>query len=187
MNHAVELFSHYGFSKTNIGDIAKACSMSPGNLYRYFKNKQGIGEAVVQDYMNDEVASVEAVLADPSLDWEGRLRHLIVYAVENLIRQYKQTPKMVELSDMICEGNSGILARHVEWQRQTVRAQLAEGVQLGVLKINPDELDKTSGIVLDSVRAFLIPKTLDQTDLDTVPERVEAILNLILLGLKNPS
>jgi len=185
MTHAIGLFAHYGYGKTNIGDIAKACSMSPGNLYRYFKNKQGIGEAVVQDYMNAEVTSVEATLTDPKLDWEVRLRHVILFAVENLIRQYRQTPKMVELSDMICYGNSGILARHVEWQRITVRAQLDEGVRLGVLKIDTDETDRVSGIILDSVQAFLIPKTLEQTDLDSVPERVDAILDLILSGLKN--
>ena len=30
--HALDLFSHYGFQKTNIGDIATRCEMSPGNL-----------------------------------------------------------------------------------------------------------------------------------------------------------
>ena len=31
---SLELFGHYGFAKTNIGDIADCCGMSPGNLYR---------------------------------------------------------------------------------------------------------------------------------------------------------
>ena len=47
VEQSMELFAHYGYSKTNIGDIAQACSMSAGNLYRYFRNKQAIGHAVV--------------------------------------------------------------------------------------------------------------------------------------------
>jgi len=131
MRRATELFVHYGYSKTNIGDIAKACSMSPGNLYRYFRNKQGIGEAVVQEYMDAEQAAIDTVLRKSDLDWEGRLRQLMIYSVENLIRQYRQTPKMVELSDMICDGNSGILARHIEWKHGMITAQLHEGIELG--------------------------------------------------------
>ncbi len=185
MHHAVELFSHYGYSKTNIGDIAKACNMSAGNLYRYFKNKQGIGEAVVQDYMNTVEASINVEMADSALGWEDRLRQLIILSVESLICQYRQTPRMVELSDMICEGNSGILARHIEWKRAVISAQLNEGVRLGELSISAENTDIAAGILLDSVRAFLLPNNLKQTDLDTVPERVTGILDYMIAGMKH--
>ena len=47
LRHAEDLFGHYGFSKTNMADIAERAKMSPGNLYRYYRNKQAIGLAVV--------------------------------------------------------------------------------------------------------------------------------------------
>lgn len=184
MRSAIELFSHYGYSKTNIGDIAEACCMSPGNLYRYFRNKQGIGEAVVQAFMNDEEAAIDAALMNPDFNWEGRLRRLVLYSVDNLIREYRQTPKMIELADMICEGNSGILARHAEWKHAMIAAQLNEGVRLGELALTHEETYQAAGTVLDSVRAFLMPNALDKTDLDTVPARVEAILDFLIAGMK---
>ncbi len=184
MRHAIELFSHYGYSKTNIGDIAKACCMSPGNLYRYFRNKQGIGEAVVQAFMDEEEVAIDAALMNPDFNWEGRLRRLILYSVENLIRQYRQTPKMIELADMICDGNSGILARHVEWKHVMIAAQLNEGVRLGELALTHDETYQAAGTILDSVRAFFMPKALAQTDLDSVPMRVETILDFLIAGMK---
>ncbi len=184
MRHAMELFAHYGYSKTNIGDIAKACHMSPGNLYRYFRNKQGIGEAVVQTFMDEEEAAIDAALANPDLNWEGRLRHLILYSAENLIREYRETPKMIELADMIFDGDSGILLRHIEWKHAMVAAQLNEGVRLGELSLTHDETYQAACTMLDSVRAFLMPKALEQTDLDTVPERVDAILEVLIAGMK---
>ena len=39
--HALDLFSHYGFQKTNIGDIATRCEMSPGNLVSVLQEQAG--------------------------------------------------------------------------------------------------------------------------------------------------
>ena len=184
MRHAIDLFSHYGYGKTNIGDIAKKVSMSPGNLYRYFRNKQAIGEAVVEDWMDSEQDAIAAAILNPDLDWRGRTERIVLFSIENLIREFRQTPKMVELSDMICEGNSGILARHVEWKRVMIQAQLNDGVRDGALGISHEDTYEVSGVILDSVRAFLMPKVLEQTDLDSVPARVSAILGFLLDGMK---
>lgn len=184
MRHAIDLFSHYGYGKTNIGDIAKKVSMSPGNLYRYFKNKQAIGEAVVEDWMDTEQDAIAAAILDPDLDWQGRVERIVLFSIENLIREFRQTPRMVELSDMICEGNSGILSRHVEWKRVMIQGQLNDGVREGALKLAHDETYDAAGTILDAVRAFLIPKALEQTDLDSVPVRVKAILGFLLDGMK---
>jgi AcrR family transcriptional regulator len=34
---ARERFSHYGYPKTTIAELAEDCAMSPGNIYRFFK------------------------------------------------------------------------------------------------------------------------------------------------------
>lgn len=184
MRHAIDLFSHYGYGKTNIGDIAKAVSMSPGNLYRYFRNKQAIGEAVVEDWMEAEQHAIAAAILNPDLDWRGRVERIVLFSIDNLIRQFRQTPKMVELSDMICEGNSGILLQHLEWKRVMIQAQLNDGVRDGALKLTHDATYDAAGTVLDAVRAFLMPKALEQTDLDSAPQRVNAILGFLLDGMK---
>ena len=102
-----------------------------------FKNKQGIGEEVVRDYMASEEADMAKVLAEPGVDFETRLRRFFHRAVEGLMRELRQNPNMVELADMIMQGNSGILARHVEWKRLQVEALLREGVEAGKLDVDP--------------------------------------------------
>ncbi len=181
LRHAVDLFSHYGYAKTNIGDIAKACCMSPGNLYRFYRNKQAIGEEAVREYMATEEADMAAIVADTSVDFEERLRRFYHRSVKGILSELRSNPKMVELAEMIIQGNSGILARHVEWKRERVEALLSEGAEAG--KINGDPA-RLAFILYDMTKAFLMPAALAQIDLDTVPDRLDAVLDLAFSGMR---
>lgn len=44
---AGQIFSHYGFKKTTMDEIAKALKMGKSSIYYYFKSKEEIFEAVV--------------------------------------------------------------------------------------------------------------------------------------------
>jgi len=48
MNAAEGRFADYGYNKTTMAEIAADCSMSVGNLYRHFKNKEAIAVASMQ-------------------------------------------------------------------------------------------------------------------------------------------
>src|SRR5262249_10860338 len=39
-------FTHYGYSKTTMAEVASDCNMSSGNLYRYFPGKLDIAEEI---------------------------------------------------------------------------------------------------------------------------------------------
>src|SRR5258708_14717769 len=45
---AVKLAYRHGFGETSIADIAEAAKIPVGNVYYYFKTKQEIGEAIVE-------------------------------------------------------------------------------------------------------------------------------------------
>src|ERR1700679_1481470 len=48
---AKKRFSHFGYAKTTMAEIATDCAMSPGNLYRFFPGKLDIAEAIAsEDY-----------------------------------------------------------------------------------------------------------------------------------------
>src|SRR5215470_11221341 len=43
---AKKRFSHFGYGKTTMAEVAADCAMSPGNLYRFFPGKLDIAEAI---------------------------------------------------------------------------------------------------------------------------------------------
>src|SRR6201997_1897623 len=50
---AVKLAYRHGFRETSIADIAEAAKVPVGNVYYYFKTKDEIGEAVVQQHLSE--------------------------------------------------------------------------------------------------------------------------------------
>jgi AcrR family transcriptional regulator len=46
---AAECFIRSGFHATGMAEICQACGMSPGNLYRYFPNKDTIVQAIADE------------------------------------------------------------------------------------------------------------------------------------------
>src|SRR5215212_5221363 len=56
---AGEHFSHYGYEKTTVSDLAKSIGFSKAYIYKFFDSKQAIGEAICAKTLNAIVATVE--------------------------------------------------------------------------------------------------------------------------------
>ena len=61
METALRLSARIGHRKTTVADIAREMSMSPGNVYRFFRSKRAIDEAVVGELVAETVVrAIEA-------------------------------------------------------------------------------------------------------------------------------
>lgn len=60
---AEALFRQIGYQKTSVADIARACAMSPANVYRFFPSKSAINEAITQRLLDTISAELEAIAA----------------------------------------------------------------------------------------------------------------------------
>lgn len=64
LDSAAELFTHYGFDKTTVSDIAKTAGISKGAIYLHFDSKDSLLEALVvrelQKYSQKWLARIEA-------------------------------------------------------------------------------------------------------------------------------
>lgn len=186
LGHAMELFAHYGFWKTNIGDIAEACGMSPGNLYRYYRNKQAIGLAAVERYFASAEVALAAVEARDTQDAETRIRAWIETGVQHLVDELECTPKIVELAEFLCADDEGIaiLRRHIDWKRTHLAAEIARGIRAGTLE--PCDPEARAATILNALKAFWMPMTLAQwRDPETVMPELRQILDLMFSGLRS--
>ena len=179
VRHAADLFCQFGYTKTNIGEIAERAGMSPGNLYRHYRNKQGIGEEVVRCYLCHAEQGQAAAIASASTP-EERLRAMFSAGIGDLLHALRENPRMVELADMICASDSGILSAHIAWKTATFADLLREGVAAGVWRI--DDPDAMAETLLDATRAFWMPMAIAQLDPARVPGRVTGILDALIAG-----
>lgn len=185
IHKATELFTHYGFWKTNIGDIANCCSMSPGNLYRYFRNKQAIGVAVVSTHFDQVQAALETVEMIPGGTPEERIRKWLEVGVEQGVCQVDEHPKIVELAEFLMEDEDGweLLQEHIRWKRVHLAREIQKGIDSGHLE--PCDVEQTSAILLNALKAFWMPMTLAKwKDKSTILPELHATLDLIFRGLR---
>lgn len=183
LRHAEDLFSHYGYAKTNMADIAGRSGMSPGNLYRYYRNKGAIGLAVVNAFFEQSEAAICANLAGAG-DPEARVRVVITTGVQCLVSEMARNPKLIELVDFLMEadGAAASLQAHIEWKRTRVEAELQAGIDAGVFR---DEPTYTTAVnLMHATKAFQVPASLAEwRDPATILPELDGVLDLVFKGV----
>ncbi len=65
MAAAVERFHHQGYARTSLADVAKAAGMSAGNVFYYFKAKDDLARAVVDEWCRQLASYMETFDSEP--------------------------------------------------------------------------------------------------------------------------
>ncbi|MFN3262329.1 MAG: TetR/AcrR family transcriptional regulator [Pikeienuella sp.] len=184
LRHAEDLFAHYGFSKTSMADIAERAGMSPGNLYRYYRNKQAIGVAVIEAFFADSRSAMLAAVASET-DPEERVKALFRAGLLNMLAMMDRTPKIMELCEFLCaeDGPRHVLDRHIAWKRARVEAELAEGMDAGAFARAP--MPETAVDLMHCLKAFQMPQCLAEwRDKSTIMPEFEGVLQLVFRGVR---
>jgi AcrR family transcriptional regulator len=76
MQAASELLVELGFSETTTAAVAKRAGVAEGTIYRHFKSKEALAEAVFEEAWKECIEEMERRLP-PRTDPEARLRSLL--------------------------------------------------------------------------------------------------------------
>lgn len=135
LDSAERLFRVYGYSKTNVADIAKDLGMSPANIYRFFRAKSDIHEALAVRMLesNESVSRAIAALDLPATE---RLRRFLIEMHRMTVETMVEAEKVHEMVVIAMERQWGVIEAHIERQRGIVEEIIADGVKKGEL---PDQ------------------------------------------------
>ena len=87
---AKKRFSHFGYAKTTMAEVATDCAMSPGNLYRFYPGKLDIAEAIATEDYTKHLDHMRKLAVTPGKDARLRLHDLLF---EELRRTYHKLEK----------------------------------------------------------------------------------------------
>jgi len=130
LDSAERLFRHFGYSKTNVADIARDLGMSPANVYRFFNSKTEIHQALAGRML--------ATCYRQAYD----IRHLPVSATERLRRyvhmQYRWTmdtmideQKVHEMVIVAIERDWHVIEKHIDRIHDLIAEIIREGIAAG--------------------------------------------------------
>jgi len=181
LDTAAEQVRPFGEAKTNVVDIAKAMGLSQSAIYRHFRSKADIFDALAARTMADEAElATRFVIADGSAS--DRLRGLALALHRSKCAKLGDDPEIHGLYRRIVTERPDLVADYARRMTELVRHVLADGVARGEFHIL--DLDAAAGVVRDAVTVFVHPAHVDQAvvaGLDMEP-RLQAVMDALAVA-----
>ncbi|KKX30894.1 TetR/AcrR family transcriptional regulator [Rhizobium sp. LC145] len=139
LDAAERLFRHYGYTKTNVADIARELGMSPANIYRFFSSKADIHQALAKRMLE---ASYQVALANAGrpVSAAERLRDHILQQHRITLETMIDEQKVHEMVIIAIEQQWPAIEEHLEQIRALIAVLIKEGVEAGEFRDQDVEL-----------------------------------------------
>jgi AcrR family transcriptional regulator len=124
---AERLFRQFGFQKTTVADIARELNMSPANVYRFFKAKSEISEAVCMDLLSKIEAEAEKIAASRGTAAQ-KIRNLLGSVEKTHHQLFMFDRKLHDLIEAAIAENWAIMRRHTERMAAILEQIIASGM-----------------------------------------------------------
>ena len=177
---ATEHFSHYGYTKTTVSDLAKAIGFSKAYIYKFFESKQAIGEMICANCLREIEAEVSAAIAGTEMPPE-KLRRMFKTATEASLRLFFQDRKLYEIAASAATERWQAVLAYEERIQKLLKEVLQEGRQTGDFE-RKTPLDETSMSIYLVMRPYLNPLLL-QYSFDYTAEAPTHLSSLVLRSL----
>ncbi|MBN8284611.1 TetR/AcrR family transcriptional regulator [Zoogloea sp.] len=173
-------FSHYGYDKTTVSDLAKAIGFSKAYIYKFFDSKQAIGEAICTRTLSAIVAAVDEAIAGGTTATE-KLRLLFKSLAKTGVNLFFNERKLYDIAAHSAgEGWPSALA-YGQRIRQILTEIIREGREMGEFE-RKTPLDETVHAIYLVMQPYVNPLLL-QYNLDLVEDAPTRLSNLVLRSL----
>ncbi len=177
---ADEHFSHYGYEKTTVSDLAKAIGFSKAYIYKFFDSKQAIGEALCTKTLSAIVVAVEEAVAGAPTATE-KFRRMFRTLVATSVNLFFNDRKLYDIAAHSAGEGWPSARAYGERMRQILSEIVREGRESGEFE-RKTPLDETVHAIYLVILPFANPLLL-QHNLDLAEEAPAQLSNLVLRSL----
>lgn len=178
---AYNLIARYGYGKTTMADLAQACGMSPGNLYRYFPGKLDIAEQLAQQAFDEELAALREVVRKPGLSAAERLKVFFCTQLHVTHAKLSEDSKIYEIAEIIKRERPDLSNQNLTRIRSLLAEILSAGNASGEFDI-PDVLSAAEMIQCATMK-YHYPQLFSKLPLKELERELRGVISLILQGI----
>lgn len=157
LDAAERLFRHYGYTKTNVADIAKDLGMSPANIYRFFSSKAEIHQALARRML----AVSYGFAVDAMRGGETAAAGLRAYALGQhrlTLETMLHENKVHEMVVIAMEQQWQVIEEHIERIRLVVAEVIGQGIRAG--EFRQQDVDIASDCFMQATLALCHPQII---------------------------
>lgn len=179
---AKKRFSHFGYAKTTMAEIAADCSMSPGNLYRFFPGKLDIAEAIASEDYETHLVHARKIAVAPNKDARTRLHDLLFEELRRTYHKLEKDPRVLEMANVIGHERPQFVNWMLAHERKILVELLEEAERRGEF-LPPGDKDVIAEMIQSATMKFRYPQLWSKLTLPQLERELEGVLNLLVEGL----
>ncbi|SDO89926.1 transcriptional regulator, TetR family [Streptomyces sp. cf386] len=175
-----EVLRRHGPAKATVVDVARALGVSHGSVYRHFRTKAALREAVTKRWLDRTSDALSAIVAEDG-DPESRLRDWLTALFAAKRRKAGDDPELFATYSVLAGENTEAVGAHIA----DLTGQLAQIIEAGVGAGNFTAADPaaTARAVFQATGRFHDPCYAREWEEPGAEDDFAAMLELLLRGL----
>jgi AcrR family transcriptional regulator len=179
---AKKRFSHFGYGKTTMAEIATDCAMSPGNLYRFFPGKLDIAEAIASLDYEDHLEHLRKIALAPGKNAPERLRDLLFAELRRTYHKLEKDPRVLEMATQIGHERPQFINWMLANERKIIVELMDDAERRGEF-IPPGDKEMIAEMIQSATMKFRYPQLWSKLTLPKLERELDGVLDLMFRGL----
>lgn len=177
-----EVLRRYGPAKATVVDVARVLGVSHGSVYRHFRTKAALREAVTERWLSrTEVALAELTgAAGPAAP--EKLHSWFATLFEAKRHKAGDDPELFATYGVLIDENSGVVDRHIDVLIGQVRSIVEEGAREA--EFTAADPDTTARALFHATARFHDPAYAPEWRRPAIEDEFESVVGLLLRGLR---
>ncbi|MBE8469944.1 TetR family transcriptional regulator [Streptomyces justiciae] len=176
-----EVLRRHGPAKATVVDVARALGVSHGSVYRHFRTKAVLREAVTKRWLDRTTAALSGVVTEDA-DPEARLRDWLAALFAAKRRKAGDDPELFATYQVLTVENGEAVSAHLADLTGQLARIIEDGVDAGVFTA-PDP-EATARAVFHATGRFHDPGYAAAWQRHDIQAEFEAVVELLVRGLR---
>jgi AcrR family transcriptional regulator len=182
MDISLELSRRYGFLSFKVEDILKYAHISRATFYKYFRNRQEVFFALVDDKADEIESAIRSAVNGESGPYD-KLRVFIALGIAGIRELLGTLNIRMSETDFLPGISRERIEKKNERDLRIIRDILSEGEREGSLIL--EDLDVTARAVMGIGREIGIKAIMENKDAETVQREIGVILTALFFGISS--
>ncbi len=177
-----EVLRRHGPAKATVVDVARALGVSHGSVYRHFRTKAALREAVTKRWLDRTSEALAGIAAAEDRDPETRLRAWLAALFDAKRHKAGDDPELFATYTVLTGENVGAVADHIADLTGQLTTIVQAGVETGTF--HTENPAATARALFQATGRFHDPGYAREWEQPGVRGEFEAVVELLVRGLR---
>jgi AcrR family transcriptional regulator len=174
-------FGHYGYPKTTIAELAEDCSMSAGNIYRFFPGKIDIATEIARRETLEAMRRLEALVNCPYRTARQQLQEIIFTELRITYHLLENRPKVLELAQVVIKERPYFQLDRTRRERRLIARVLQDGIKTGEFQI--ESVARTAAAIQAATLKYRLGQLITDQPLEDLERELSEVLTMVVRGI----